>query len=226
MRCCAAMEKLTPRKLFKGVVEKDANSGNELVSKMNDIRKEETKNLIKGFVSVERKLHAEHQKLLANPTFQGFHPQLIDSVFRLGRYAIDGIRLQTSTGSKSSTDSISNKNLHNSMSLSRSASGSPHSSSTRRNLAALKTSVQNIDTSPKGRELTRTFRRKPSSTVISTATDSDGEDELQRSYAYTLFEWVLVYINVVIFFGICVTLALAILFILYINSTIIKSTKF
>ncbi len=83
--CIERMDK-TPRKLIR---EAPAPLVPEILQK-KVVRTDNGKDLMKGFLSKTETNHSESQKkLLANPVFAGFSPQIVDNVFFLELYAVD-----------------------------------------------------------------------------------------------------------------------------------------
>lgn len=82
----------TPRTLIRQV-QKDLSPVNGPPPRGgNGTNSGETKNLMRAFIGAETVPSADHRKIIENPVFNGYYPQIVDRVFSLGRYAADVTR--------------------------------------------------------------------------------------------------------------------------------------
>lgn len=82
----------TPRTLIRQV-QKDLSPANGPPPRGgNATNSAETKNLMRAFIGAETVPSADHKKIIENPVFNGYYPQIVDRVFSLGRYAADVTR--------------------------------------------------------------------------------------------------------------------------------------
>jgi len=78
----------TPRTLIRQV-QKDLSPVNGSLHKDGATSSGETRNLMRAFIGVESLPSADYKRILENPVFSGYYPQITDKVFSLGRYASD-----------------------------------------------------------------------------------------------------------------------------------------
>lgn len=99
----------TPRTLIRQV-QKDLTPANGPPTGGYMPKNGEARNLMRAFIGVENIPNAEHTRILSNPLFSGYYPQIIDSVFSLQRYAGDVTRFDNQ-GINGGPDSQSPRNL-------------------------------------------------------------------------------------------------------------------
>lgn len=78
----------TPRTLIRQV-QKDLSPVNGSSQKDGTTSSGETRNLMRAFIGVGSLPSADYKRILDNPVFSGYYPQITDKVFSLGRYASD-----------------------------------------------------------------------------------------------------------------------------------------
>ncbi len=88
---------LSPRALIK-TVQRDLSKGDS-ISKLQNIKKDDSKNVIKGFINIENVSQRDYSELLENTIFSGCYPHVVDQVFYLERYASDNRKPPTSSSS-------------------------------------------------------------------------------------------------------------------------------
>lgn len=108
----------TPRTLIRQV-QKDLSPANGPPPRGSKTANSgETRNLMRAFIGAETVPSADYKRIIDNPVFGGYHPQIVDRVFSLGRYATDVTRFDTN-GTNGSNSLSHQSNVRSQKSLQR-----------------------------------------------------------------------------------------------------------